>query len=233
MFFLGRIFIWRYLYASLVFVVVYSPIRQWISPGQDPGYLTLSDANVTWTNVSAYNPRNLVPGFSHNLLLLFRLYFYLLSKRSIHRSKIVHPITISLPQDIQGISALQLLTWLSLLIEMENNLECFELRNVRDFYLLLFQETWCNHILVHSWQIFHKWASTLSLKTERRYFAGHTKWYTRLLTLWHKATYVLDSFCIALPFDDILSPKGRPYVASNGENPKEALTCQRQITRLF
>ena len=116
---------------------------------------------------------------------------------------------------------------------MENNLKCFELRNVRDFYLLLFQETWCNHILVHSWQIFHKWASTLSLKTERRYFAGHTKWYTRLLTLWHKATYVLDSFCIALPFDDILSPKGRPYVASNGENPKEALTRQRHVTRLF
>ncbi|MDY4493897.1 MAG: hypothetical protein SPE24_03285, partial [Erysipelotrichaceae bacterium] len=46
-------------------------------------------------------------------------------------------------------------------------------------------------------------------------------------------TYVLDSFCIALPFDDILSSKGRPYVASNGENPKEALTCQRHVTRLF
>lgn len=50
-----------------------------------------------------------------------------------------------------------------------------------------------------SWQIFHKCVSTLSLKTERRYFAGHTKWYTSLLTLRLKATYVLNSFCIALP----------------------------------
>ena len=79
-------------------------------PVSKPGVSHPSDSNVTWTNISAYNNRNLVPEFLRNLLLLFCLYFYLLSRRSIHRFKTDHPITISLLQDIQRISALQLLT---------------------------------------------------------------------------------------------------------------------------
>ena len=110
--------------------------------------------------------------------------FFLHLLQNIHRSKTILPTISSLPQDVRQILSLQLCFWLLLWFLGDSCLALTVSKKCTWSLSVPISKneihSFLNSISIH---VCRMHSSTLSSITTRRYFAGHTKWYTRFDTL--------------------------------------------------